>query len=138
MPESRTVCSFRVFLQNNNSYLHKTTIHRHNKLVTRAYDSPRVLPKRQRSVLIFSRWPLSRCFTFRFPRLNNLQAGATLVFRSRHFLCPSFCLILLPLLSLRISHWLSFFLHVSAFAASQHLFHISQGVYPLGRPSLSP
>src|SRR6218665_3003605 len=138
MPESRTVCSFRFFLQKNNSYLNKTTIHRHNKLVIRAFDSPRILPKRQRFVLIFSRRPLSRCFTFRFPRLNNLQAGATLVFRFRHFLCPSFCLILLPLLSLRISHWLSFFLHVSAFAASRHLFHISQGVYPLGRPSLSP
>src|SRR6218665_1321519 len=40
---------------------------------TRAFDSPRVLPKRQRSVLIFSRCPLSRCFTFRFSRLNNLQ-----------------------------------------------------------------
>src|SRR6218665_1057968 len=41
-----------------------------------------------------------------------LQAGATLVFRFRHFLCPSFCLILLPLsiplLSLPISRWLSF------------------------------
>src|SRR6218665_1921502 len=131
MPESRTVYSFRAFLQNNNSYLHKTTIHRQNKLITRAFDSPRVLPKRQRSVLIFSRCPLSRCFTFRFPRLNNLQAGATLVFRFRHFRCPSFCLILLPLLSLRISHWLSFFLHVSAFAASRHMFHMS-GCLPLG------
>src|SRR6218665_2393989 len=85
-----------------------------------------------------SRCPLSRCFTFRFPRLNTLQAGATLVFRFRHFLCPSFCLIMLPLLSLHISRWLSFFLHVSAFAASRHLLNISQSVYPLGRPSLSP
>src|SRR6218665_1128789 len=138
MPESRTVCSFRAFLQNNNSYLHKTTIHRHNKLVTRASDSPRVVPKRQRSVLIFSRCPLILCFPFRFTRLKHLQAGTPLVFRFRHFLCPSFCLILFPLLSLRISHWLSFFLHVSALAASRHLLHISQGVYPLGRPSLSP
>src|SRR6218665_462230 len=73
------------------SYLHKTTIHRHNKLVTRASDSPRVLPKRQRFSFFFSRCPLSRCFTFRFPSLNKFQAGATLVFR--HFLCPSFCLI---------------------------------------------
>src|SRR6218665_1002582 len=31
-----------------------------------------------------------------------------------------------------VSHWLSFFLHVSAFAASRHLFHISHGVYSPG------
>src|SRR6218665_936142 len=65
-----------------------------------------------------------------------LQTHATLVFRFRHFLCPSFCLILLPLsiplLSLPISHWLYFFLHVSAFAASRHLLHISHGVYSPG------
>src|SRR6218665_275086 len=135
--QEQSVVFVLFLISNNNSYLHKTTINRQNKLVTRVSDSPRVLPKRQRSVLIFSRCPLSRCFTFRFLRLNNLQAGATLVFRFRHFLCPSFCLIMLPLLSLRISHWLSFFLHVSALAASRHLLNISQSVYPLGRPSLS-
>src|SRR6218665_2579959 len=74
-------------------------------------------------------------FHTQIPEAECLQSDATLVFRFRHFLCPPFCLILLPLsiplLSFPIFHWLSF-LHVSAFAAARHLFRISHGVYSDG------
>src|SRR6218665_3066648 len=92
--QEQSVVFVLFLISNNNSYLHKTTINRQNKLVTRASDSPRVVPKRQRSVLIFSRCPLSRCFTFRFPRLNAskpalLSSSASVTF----FVRPSvsFC-----------------------------------------------
>src|SRR6218665_1913218 len=138
MPESRTVCSFRAF--------YRTITPIYTRLqsidITNWSLEPSIHPASSLSVngpfLYFPDVRLVDVSRSDFPRLNNPQAGATLVFRFRHFLCPSFSFILLRLLSLRISHWLSFFLHVSAFAASRHLFHISQGVYPLGRPPYLP
>src|SRR6218665_2956004 len=138
MPESRTVCSFRAF--------YRTITPIYTRLqsidITNWSLEPSIHPASSLSVngpfLYFPDVRLVDVSRSDFTRLNKLQAGATLVFSFRHFLCPSFCLILLPFLFFSISHWLSFFLHVSAFAASRHLLHISQGVYPLGRPSLSP
>src|SRR6218665_3162581 len=80
-------------------------------------------------------------FHVQISEVECLQARATLVFRFRHFLCPFFCLILLPLsiplLSLPTSRRLSFLLHVSAFAATLHLPHISHAVStPLGSSRL--
>src|SRR6218665_913262 len=73
--QEQSVVFVLFLISNNNSYLHKTTIkttiNRQNKLVTRVSDSPRVSLSVNGPFLFLSRCPLSRCFTFRFPRLKR-------------------------------------------------------------------
>src|SRR6218665_4142598 len=85
--QEQSVVFVLFLISNNNSYLHNTTIHRQNKLVSRAFDSPRVLPKRQRSVLILvtaRHYQGSATPRIRYSQGAPLPGAATLRVRHSH------------------------------------------------------